>query len=100
MYSFFKNLFSTQDEVDFVNILKEGAVLIDVRSKDEYKAGHAKKSINLPLDELNSNFDKIKKGIPIIVVCQSGMRSKMAQSKLKKAGFNEVHNGGCWSNFI
>ena len=100
MYSFIKNLFNRTDKVDFVKIIKEGAMVIDVRSNDEYKTGHAKNSINLPLDTLDNHFSKIKKDVPLIVVCQSGMRSKIAKSKLEKAGFNNVHNGGCWSNFI
>lgn len=97
--SFFSNLFKMKDDVDFATLLQEGAIIIDVRTKSEYKDGHIKGSINMPLDELNNLLVNIKKDKTIITVCQSGMRSKMAAGILKKNGFDQVYNGGSWVNF-
>ncbi len=99
MASFFSNLFKTQERVDFQELLQNGALLVDVRSHDEYKSGHAKNSINIPLDKLESNLSKLPSNKNIIVVCQSGMRSRSAASFLKSRGYEHVYNGGSWSNF-
>ncbi|MCB9233477.1 MAG: rhodanese-like domain-containing protein [Bacteroidia bacterium] len=81
---------------DFVQMIREGAVVIDVRTPGEYKQGHAKGSVNIPLNELGNKLAKIKKyEKPIITCCASGMRSGSASSMLKSAGL-DAHNGGPW----
>ena len=65
-------------------------------SRGEYASGHVKGSINLPLNELASSVNKIKKNVPLITCCASGMRSASAKSTLKSMGYNDVHNGGGW----
>jgi rhodanese-related sulfurtransferase len=82
--------------VNFSELMKQGAQIIDVRSPAEFKSGHIKGSVNLPLQSLQSNLSKINKNKPVITCCASGMRSASAKSILKSAGFNEVHNGGGW----
>jgi rhodanese-related sulfurtransferase len=57
-----------------------------------------KGSINISVDTLSSNLNKLKKDKPIITCCASGMRSASAKSILKSNGFTEVHNGGGWSS--
>ncbi|OJU49848.1 MAG: sulfurtransferase [Bacteroidales bacterium 45-6] len=99
MAGFFSNLFKLQDSVDFAKLLENGALLVDVRTREEYKAAHGKGSVNIPLDTIGSNLSKLPVEKPIIVVCQSGMRSKSAASFLKSRGYKEVYNGGSWSNF-
>lgn len=97
MIGFLKNLFGTGIPVDYAALIKNGAVIIDVRTKGEYQSGHIKDSVNIPLDVLKSNLSKLKKDQPIITCCASGMRSSSARSILKANGFAEVHNGGGWS---
>lgn len=99
MAGFLSRLFGLEDTADFQNLLENGAILLDVRTKGEYKQGNISNSINIPLDSLSSSLSKLKKDQTIIVVCASGMRSKSAVSILKKNGFSEVYNGGSWSNF-
>ena len=82
--------------MNFSELMKQGAQIIDVRSPAEFKSGHIKGSVNLPLQSLQSNLSKINKNKPVITCCASGMRSASAKSILKSAGFNEVHNGGGW----
>jgi len=97
MIGFLKNLFGGGTPVDFAALVKNGATIIDVRTKGEYQGGHIKGSINIPLDVLKINLSKLKKETPIITCCASGMRSSSARSILKANGFTEVHNGGGWS---
>ncbi|GBU08488.1 sulfurtransferase [Bacteroidales bacterium] len=99
MAEFFSRLFAIEDKADFKGLLQNGAVLVDVRTEEEYKQGHSKNSLNIPLDTLSGNLSKLKKDEVIICVCQSGVRSKNAATILRSNGFNEVYNGGSWSNF-
>ena len=73
---------------------KEGAILIDVRSPQEYKEGHLNGAISLPEYEIKENVETIlknKKEI-IIVYCSSGSRSKKAQKELIEMGYETVYN--------
>jgi rhodanese-related sulfurtransferase len=79
-------------------LVKQGAVILDVRGKGEYHGGHIKGSINISVDTLSNNLNKLKKDKPIITCCASGMRSANAKSILKSNGFMEVYNGGGWSS--
>lgn len=99
MAGFLSNLFKLQDSVDFEVLLQNGAVVLDVRTKEEYRSGCAENSLNIPLDQLSANFRKLSLEKPIIVVCQSGMRSKNAVGILRRKGYKEVYNGGGWHNF-
>ena len=83
-------------KVDLKELMKKGAQIIDVRTKDEFQGGHIRGSVNIPLQNLNGNLSKIKKDKPVITCCASGMRSASAKSSLKSNGFTEVHNGGGW----
>ena len=98
MINAIKNLFGFGPKVDYAELVKQGAVILDVRSKGEFQGGHIKGSINIPVDTLNNNLNKLKKDNPIITCCASGMRSASAKSILKSNGFTEVHNGGGWSS--
>ena len=92
--SLLKKLFGGTS-VDFKTLVKEGAMIIDVRSPAEFNGGHVKGAVNIPLQALQSSFNKIPKNKVIITCCASGMRSGSAKSLLKAAGYN-VHNGGGW----
>jgi rhodanese-related sulfurtransferase len=96
MLNTIKRLLGIGPKVDYSELLKQGAVILDVRSKSEYQGGHIKGSINIPVDVLRNNLSKLKKEKPIITCCASGMRSATAKSILKSNGFTEVYNGGGW----
>ena len=83
--------------VDFKALVKNGAMIIDVRTPAEFKGGHVKGAVNIPLQSLQANFSKIPKNKTIITCCASGMRSGSAKSLLKAAGYT-VHNGGGWTS--
>ena len=91
-----KNVLGLGPKVDYKELVKNGAQIIDVRTRGEYSSGHVKGSVNIPLNEISSHVSKIKKNAPIITCCASGMRSASAKSTLKSLGFKEVYNGGGW----
>jgi phage shock protein E len=94
-----KKLFGLGPKVDYTDLLKQGAIILDVRSKAEYLGGHIKGSTNIPVDTLRNNLSKLKdKNQPIITCCASGMRSASAKSILKSSGYSQVYNGGGWSS--
>jgi|SRR5690606_1068938 phage shock protein E len=95
MFGFFKNLFGGSSE-KLSEALKNGAILVDVRSQGEFSMGNVKGSVNIPLDRISGQINKLKKDKTIIVFCASGMRSSQAKSILNRNGFNNVINGGGW----
>lgn len=75
---------------------KKGAVIIDVRTYDEYVNGHVIGSKNIPLPALRHEIDDIKNwNLPVIVCCQTGLRSAQAAALLNKNGIDCI-NGGSW----
>lgn len=79
---------------DLKKLGKEGAILLDVRSPQEYKEGHLNGAISLPEYEIKENVEKILKNKKevIIVYCSSGSRSKKAQKELIEMGYETVYN--------
>ena len=92
-----KNILGIGPKVDMGELIANGAIIIDVRSKGEYAGGHLKNSVNIPLNTLSGNIKNVKsKDHPIITCCASGMRSSSAKGFLKGQGYTNVHNGGSW----
>ena len=98
MISTIKNLLGFGPKVDYPQLINDGAVIVDVRTKGEYQQGHIKGSLNIPLNNLSNQLTKLKKDKPIITCCASGMRSAQAKSILKSKGYAEVYNGGGWNS--
>lgn len=67
-------------------------LLIDVREAEEFATGHLRDAKNIPLKQLTERVGEIDKfkSKPVIVVCESGVRSSKASSQLKGAGFTDV----------
>ena len=81
--------------------IESGAVIIDVRTPQEFDEGKIPGSINIPVDRLAAQTDRIQKmNKPVIVCCASGMRAGMAKSTLKRAGIKDVYNGGGWQSLL
>ncbi|MEY4524878.1 MAG: hypothetical protein RIR57_248 [Bacteroidota bacterium] len=98
MIELIKNLLGFGPKVNMKELMASGALVVDVRTPAEYKDGHVKGAINLPLQTLGNNLNKLKKDQVIITCCRSGSRSGMAKRMLKANGFEQVHNGGPWTN--
>lgn len=97
MLQFLKNLFGIKPGTNYADLVSEGAIILDVRSKAEFSSGHIRGSVNIPLDKLHANLSKFKeKSKPIITCCASGSRSASAKGILASNGFTNVYNGGSW----
>ncbi len=72
--------------------LTDDIQFVDVRRPSEHAAGHAPKTINLPLDILAKEVGKLNSDEPTYVLCQGGYRSSLGTSILEKAGFRKIYN--------
>ncbi len=77
-----------------LELLDNGALLIDVREPSEWDAGHAPMASLIPLAELPDHVDELPRERLIICVCRSGGRSFRAASFLKENGFDTVNLTG------
>jgi len=99
MISIIKSLFGIGPKTNFAELVQQGALILDVRTKGEYASGHINGSVNIPVEQLANNLNKLKdKKRIIITCCASGMRSASAKGILTSNGFSTVHNGGAWQS--
>lgn len=104
MFGKLKKIFNKESERSFnkkdINknelkrMLQDGAILVDVRSPQEYREGHLEGAILIPEYELMGKHSKAfkAKDETIILYCSNGLRSKKAQRKLEKQGYTNVYN--------
>jgi phage shock protein E len=80
---------------------QEGAVVIDLRTAYEFDQGHVPRSLNIPIDRIKANLDRIR-GLdkPIVLVCSSGRHCWEAADILRNAGISRVINGGDWQSVL
>lgn len=69
-----------------LELVADGATLIDVREPGEWRAGHAPRAIHIPLAQVPTQIRRLSPDRPVVVMCQSGSRSRVAASELRKAG--------------
>ena len=76
-------------------LIDDGALLIDVRSRQEYEAGHLDNSINVEHDKVEELAETIgeDKDREVVVYCRSGKRAEEAREALKSYGYENIHNG-------
>ncbi|MBT1446306.1 rhodanese-like domain-containing protein [Shewanella sp. JM162201] len=74
----------------------KGAMVVDVRTAEEFAAGHLEGAINIPYENVAAEFEKraIAKDTPVVLYCRSGRRSGVANDALIAAGFEATYNGG------
>jgi rhodanese-related sulfurtransferase len=75
-------------------VLKDNAQFIDVRTVAEYAGGHAKGTINIPLDELEAHTSEFSTSDEVYVICQTGGRSAQAVNILIAEGINAINVSG------
>jgi phage shock protein E len=77
------------------------ALLLDVRTAEEFAEGHLEGAINIPVQVLEVKLSSLpaKKDQDIVVYCRSGRRSATAKAILEKAGFTKVHDLGAMANW-
>ena len=71
-------------------------VLVDVSTPLEFQGGSVVGAINIPMNEVVSRIDELKKMEPLVVFCRSGNRSEQVMHYLRNQGVSEVWNGGSW----
>lgn len=81
----------TQDEVKR-KIANGEAILLDVRTEEEYDECHLKDSVHIPLHELEFRVEELEEDKTYITFCRSGVRSKAAVVILMDKGFEHVYN--------
>jgi len=84
------------------NAYDMGAIIIDVRSKEEFKEGHIPGATNIDLAVLDKSYGRIPKNKELIVYCRSGSRSKVAAQFLRQQGWTvyDVAAQGEWEREI
>lgn len=85
-------------EVGLDRLIKNGAVILDVRTEKEYAMGHIDGSVNISLGTIRERYVELDPKKTYITVCSHGLRSVKAEHILKEKGFKNVHNGGAWSD--
>ena len=85
-----KKIISVKESVVLIN--RQPTILVDVRNANEFTLGRIDNSLNIPLDQLPENIDKLKKNPnkTILVYCQKGFRSSQAVKILNKLGINSA----------
>ena len=90
-------LFGTGSSVNFGDLRRAGAVILDVRSPGEFIAGHIKGALNINVENLENRLQDLPDHDKVIITCcASGGRSARAYSLLKSKGYVNVHDGGGW----
>ncbi len=94
IFNTLKSVFTSN--VNYNELVENGALVIDVRTPDEFKSGHVKGSKNIPLNHLASNSASLN-GKEVVLVCRSGARAEKAKSILQEKGIT-AYNAGAWQN--
>lgn len=93
LFDFFKQVDINQGVEEYR--AAPGAVLLDVRTPDEYRQGHIPGSKNLPLQSLDNVAAIVKdKESPLFLYCYSGARSRQAAGMLRRMGYAKANNIG------
>ena len=81
-------------------MIADGAVVVDVRTPQEFVGGARPDSVNIPLNDLVTRSKELDQNKMIILCCASGTRSGIAAGILKKLGFTKLVNAGSWTNTL
>ncbi len=90
--------------LEFQKLISENSIILDVRTADEYNAGHLADAVNIDFFSTNFMDDvlELNKSKTLLIHCASGGRSSKAMSKLTSKGFNTMYNMlggfGAWKN--
>ena len=98
--SWLSNLFGSGSS-GIKQAIQQGAVIIDLRTAYEFDQGHIPRSLNIPVDRIKANVERIK-GFrkPVILCCSTGNHCWEAADILRDAGIDQVINGGSWQTLL
>ena len=83
-----KSTLGSVSPIKALQMLTDGAQLVDVREDVEWEKGHAASATHIPMDSLSERLDEIDKAHPVVVCCRGGVRSARAANLLHQAGFD------------
>lgn len=93
LYRSFENKEISYKKLKEIMNKNKSAILLDVRSPQEYKEGHLENAINIPVYDLEKHLKELPdKQKLIIIYCASGHRSKQAKEKLESLGYENVYH--------
>lgn len=89
-------------EKTVVQPAKAKGIWIDVRTPEEFKEGHLKDAVNIPVDQIGARIGSVSpdKSAPVNLYCRSGRRSEAALQELKKMGYTNVTNHGGYQDLL
>lgn len=81
---------------------KAKGIWIDVRTPEEFKEGHLKDAVNIPVDQIGARIGSVSpdKSAPVNLYCRSGRRSEATLQELKKMGYTNVTNHGGYQDLL
>jgi len=93
---------TNQDPVIAWDKIAAGAMVLDVRTPEEFAEGHLANAVNIPFEQVAEEFAKrgIAKDAPVVLYCRSGRRSSVATEALVAAGYTQTYNGGGYSTLV
>jgi phage shock protein E len=97
VYKALKQLFGIGPGVDYGQLIREGAIVLDVRTPAEFSQAHLAGAINIPIETLRDNMHQlVNKHNPIIACCTDGSKSWYAKNLLDANGYRRVYDAGSW----
>jgi phage shock protein E len=91
---------AAKDPATARKLIAEGAVVLDVRSPEEFAEAHLPSAVNIPVDDVTARVAEIDKLVggdksrPVVVYCAAGSRARKAKQQLDATGYSHVVNGG------
>ena len=77
-----------------LELVADGATLVDVRETAEWRSGHAPRAVHIPLGRIEQSARRLAKDRPVVVVCASGMRSRSGAQQLRSMGYQATSLSG------
>lgn len=97
----FRSLFWTNTRTERSAMSIKPATVVDVRTAEEFDAGHVPGAVHIPLNEVPQRLDELRAmATPLVLCCASGGRSGQATQYLLQRGLTDVHNGGPWQDVL
>jgi rhodanese-related sulfurtransferase len=86
-------------QIDVEYVLAQQPCLVDVRTPEEFSAGHFPEAVNIPVDDLRARISEIPTDRQVAVYCQVGQRGYLATRILRQRGINAVNVGGGYKTY-
>lgn len=98
MFDFFNFQIVKDADEELQELMRQEAVLVDVRTREEVSYAGVEKAINIPMEEIPARLEELDESQRMIVFCRSGNRSEQVKKYLLQRGYEQVLNGGSWQH--